>query len=127
MMQAALPRLSIDERGLGGTAHPVVGYGGEEAVLSYNQYLVQINVGQVKTVPALAIARHYWMLPEDAILRDVVLVVRADQADHRDINHGFVRSRRCLGYGRSLYEKGGSRSARRLRSVGLTFNQIIVG
>ena len=26
----------------------------------------------------------------DATLRDVVLVVRADEAHHRDVNHGFA-------------------------------------
>ena len=36
------------------------------------------------------IAKHYWQLPDDATLRDVVLVVRADEAHHRDVNHGFA-------------------------------------
>ena len=29
-------------------------------------------------------------LPADARLRDVVEVVRADEAHHRDVNHGFA-------------------------------------
>jgi len=29
-------------------------------------------------------------LADNATLRDVVLVVRADEAHHRDINHGFA-------------------------------------
>jgi ubiquinol oxidase len=41
-------------------------------------------------VPAPEIARHYWKLPDDATLRDVVLVVRADEAHHRDVNHGLA-------------------------------------
>jgi ubiquinol oxidase len=41
-------------------------------------------------VPAPAIARHCWKLPDDATLRDVVRVVRADEAHHRDVNHGFA-------------------------------------
>ena len=41
-------------------------------------------------MPAPAIAKRYWGLPEDATLRDVVLVVRADEAHHRDVNHGFA-------------------------------------
>jgi ubiquinol oxidase len=41
-------------------------------------------------VPAPEIARRYWGLPEDSTLRDVVLVVRADEAHHRDVNHGFA-------------------------------------
>ncbi len=72
------------------TAHRVVGYFEEEAVISYSQYLAQIDSGLVENVPAPAIARHYWMLPDDATLRDVVVVVRADEAHHRDVNHGFA-------------------------------------
>lgn len=72
------------------TAHRVVGYFEEEAVISYSQYLAQIDAGDVANIPAPAIARHYWMLPDDATLRDVVLVVRADEAHHRDINHSFA-------------------------------------
>jgi ubiquinol oxidase len=74
------------------TAHRVVGYFEEEAVISYSQYLAQIDAGHVVNIPAPAIARHYWMLPDDATLRDVVLVVRADEAHHRDVNHGFANA-----------------------------------
>ena len=72
------------------TAHRVVGYFEEEAVISYSQYLAEIDAGRVANIPAPAIARHYWMLPDDATLRDVVVVVRADEAHHRDVNHGFA-------------------------------------
>ena len=74
------------------TAHRVVGYFEEEAVISYSQYLAQIDAGEVANIPAPAIARHYWMLPDNATLRDVVLVVRADEAHHRDVNHGFANT-----------------------------------
>jgi ubiquinol oxidase len=40
------------------TAHRVVGYFEEEVVISYNQYLAQIDADHVKNVPAPAIARH---------------------------------------------------------------------
>lgn len=72
------------------TAHRIVGYFEEEAVISYTLYLKEIDEGRSPNVPAPAIARHYWQLPEDATLRDVVLVVRADEAHHRDVNHGFA-------------------------------------
>jgi len=72
------------------TAHRIVGYFEEEAVISYTLYLKEIDVGRSPNVPAPAIARHYWNLPDDATLRDVVLVVRADEAHHRDVNHGFA-------------------------------------
>ncbi len=72
------------------TAHRIVGYFEEEAVISYTLYLQEIDEGRSPNVPAPAIARHYWQLPDDATLRDVVLVVRADEAHHRDVNHGFA-------------------------------------
>jgi ubiquinol oxidase len=72
------------------TAHRVVGYFEEEAVVSYTHYLKEIDEGRSANVPAPAIARRYWDLPQHAMLRDVVEVVRADEAHHRDVNHGFA-------------------------------------
>jgi len=71
------------------TAHRVVGYFEEEAVASYTLYLQEIDEGRSPNVPAPAIARHYWQMPADAMLRDLVELVRADEAHHRDVNHGF--------------------------------------
>jgi ubiquinol oxidase len=72
------------------TAHRIVGYFEEEAVISYTLYLKEIDEGRSPNVAAPALARHYWKLQDDATLRDVVLVVRADEAHHRDVNHGFA-------------------------------------
>ncbi len=72
------------------TAHRVVGYFEEEAVISYTHYLAEIDEGRSPNVAAPAIAKRYWGLPDDATLRDVVLVVRADEAHHRDVNHSFA-------------------------------------
>ena len=72
------------------TAHRVVGYFEEEAVYSYTLYHKEIDEGRSANVPAPAIAKRYWGLPDGATLRDVVLVVRADEAHHRDVNHGFA-------------------------------------
>ncbi len=72
------------------TAHRVVGYFEEEAVISYTMYLEELDEGRSPNVPAPEIAKHYWKLPDDATLRDVVLVVRADEAHHRDVNHRFA-------------------------------------
>lgn len=72
------------------TAHRIVGYFEEEAVISYTLYLQEIDAGRSANLPAPAIARHYWKLAADATLRDVVIAVRADEAHHRDINHGFA-------------------------------------
>ncbi len=72
------------------TAHRVVGYFEEEAVISYTDYLRDLDEGHSPNLPAPAIAKHYWKLPDEARLRDVVLLVRADEAHHRDVNHGFA-------------------------------------
>ncbi|GAU27766.1 hypothetical protein TSUD_215770 [Trifolium subterraneum] len=69
------------------TAHRFVGYLEEEAVISYTQHLNAIESGKVENVPAPAIAIDYWRLPKDATLKDVVTVIRADEAHHRDVNH----------------------------------------
>ena len=72
------------------TAHRVVGYFEEEAVISYTHYLAEIDEGRSVNAPAPAIAKRYWNLPGTATLRDVVEVVRADEAHHRDVNHSFA-------------------------------------
>jgi len=72
------------------TAHRIVGYLEEEAVVSYTNYLEQIDAGHAANVAAPPIAIEYWELPADARLREVVLAVRADEAHHRDVNHGFA-------------------------------------
>lgn len=72
------------------TAHRLVGYFEEQAVISYTQYLAEIDAGRVENVRAPQIALDYWTLPLDARLRDVVLAVREDEAGHRDVNHGFA-------------------------------------
>lgn len=72
------------------TAHRIVGYLEEEAVVSYTHYLAEIDAGRIENVPAPQIAKDYWSLPDDARLRDVVLVIRADEEGHRDVNHDFA-------------------------------------
>lgn len=68
-------------------AHRFVGYLEEEAVHTYTEMLKMVDAGKIKNVPAPKIAIRYWNMPEDATLRDVILVVRADEADHRLVNH----------------------------------------
>ncbi|MED6170355.1 Aldehyde oxidase 3 [Stylosanthes scabra] len=68
-------------------AHRFVGYLEEEALISYTQHLKAIESGKVENVPAPAIAIDYWRLPKDATLKDVITVIRADEAHHRDVNH----------------------------------------
>jgi len=68
-------------------AHRIVGYLEEEAVYSYTEFLKELDNGNIPNGPAPAIAIDYWRLPKDSTLRDVVMVVRADEAHHRDVNH----------------------------------------
>jgi len=74
------------------TAHRVVGYFEEEAVISYTHYLKEVEAGRHENVPAPQIAIDYWQLDADARLTDVIIAVRADEAEHRDVNHAFVNA-----------------------------------
>lgn len=71
-------------------AHRIVGYLEEEAVYSYTEYLNGVDDGTYENIPAPQIAIDYWQLAADARLRDVILVVRDDEAGHRDVNHNFA-------------------------------------
>ncbi|KAL8209923.1 hypothetical protein R6Q57_006655 [Mikania cordata] len=68
-------------------AHRITGYLEEEAIHSYTEFLKELDNGNIENVKAPAIAIDYWRLPMDSTLRDVVMVVRADEAHHRDVNH----------------------------------------
>ena len=72
------------------TAHRVVAYFEEEAVVSYTSYLNEIDSGRLPNPPAPELAIDYWKLVADATLRDVVIAVRQDEAGHRDVNHAFA-------------------------------------
>ncbi|MBL8442676.1 MAG: alternative oxidase [Zoogloeaceae bacterium] len=72
------------------TAHRLVGYFEEEAVISYTNYLAEVESGRHENVPAPQRAIDYWNLPADARLSDVIIAVRADEAEHRDVNHEFA-------------------------------------
>lgn len=72
------------------TAHRLVGYFEEEAVFSYTEYLAGVDNGIYENVAAPQLAIEYWQLNANAKLRDVILVVRDDEAGHRDVNHYFA-------------------------------------
>ncbi|KTD40631.1 alternative oxidase [Legionella parisiensis] len=77
------------------TAHRFVGYLAKEAVVSYTDYLQEVDEGRIEYCPALDIAKDYWMLASAARLRDVLLPVR----QHRDVKLQLVDK---LGCGRTL-------------------------
>jgi ubiquinol oxidase len=72
------------------TAHRIVGYFEEEAVISYSQYLKEVEDGKIENVKAPKIAIDYWNLPLNSKLKDVIKVVRDDEAGHRDVNHSYA-------------------------------------
>jgi ubiquinol oxidase len=41
-------------------------------------------------MPVAEEARDYWNLPEDAVFRDVIKSIRADEVMHRELNHHFA-------------------------------------
>ena len=72
------------------TAHRIVGYFEEEAVISYTEYLKEIEDGKIENIKAPEIAINYWNLPLNSRLKDVIKVIRDDEVGHRDVNHSFA-------------------------------------
>jgi len=72
------------------TAHRMIGYFENQAVVSYTQYLEEIDAGRVENIAAPQIAIDYYKLDSKATLRDVVIAVRADEQGHADVNHGMA-------------------------------------
>ena len=76
------------------TCHRFIGYLEEEAVRTYTHLLEDLDTNpdlahwSKSRAPAVAI--DYWRLPDNATLRDVVAVVRADEACHSHVNHTFA-------------------------------------
>jgi len=70
--------------------HRFVGYLEEEAVRTYTYILEEIDNGVLhewRSLPAPDIAKEYWKLGPNGTVRDLILAVRADEANHRDVNH----------------------------------------
>ncbi|KAI9004036.1 alternative oxidase-domain-containing protein [Gaertneriomyces semiglobifer] len=74
------------------TCHRFVGYLEEEAVHTYTSCLRDMespesSIYHWRNKPAPDIAKEYWKLDDNATMVDVIKVVRADEAEHRDVNH----------------------------------------
>jgi len=72
------------------TAHRMVGYFEDQAVISYTQYLEEIDAGRTENIQAPQIAIDYYELNKNSTLRDVVIAVRNDEQGHADVNHGMA-------------------------------------
>lgn len=74
--------------------HRFVGYVEEEACSTYTKIIKAIEdapegseLGAWRTEEAPAIAKSYWKLGEHGTVLDLMCAVRADEAEHRDVNH----------------------------------------
>jgi len=74
--------------------HRFVGYVEEEACHTYTTIIKEIESAQEanpmsewRTQLAPRIARGYWHLGEDGTVLDMMYAIRADEAEHRDVNH----------------------------------------
>jgi len=74
--------------------HRFVGYIEEEACHTYTDIIHAIEtapdsheLASWRTEAAPAIAKGYWHLGNDGTVLDVMYAIRADEAEHRDVNH----------------------------------------
>jgi Alternative oxidase len=74
--------------------HRFVGYVEEEACSTYTKIINAIekapegsDLAAWRTQTPPGIARAYWKLGEESSVLDLMKAVRADEAEHRDVNH----------------------------------------
>ena len=74
--------------------HRLVGYIEEEACSTYTKIINAIehapadsDLAKWQTAIAPAIGRSYWHLGETGTILDLIKAIRADEANHRDVNH----------------------------------------
>ena len=72
------------------TAHRMIAYFEEEAVISYTEYLKLVESGEVENVPAPHLAIQYYKMGSDAKLSDLIRKVRADEEHHSKVNHAYA-------------------------------------
>jgi hypothetical protein len=74
--------------------HRFVGYLEEEAVHTYTMLLAHLDqpgrLPRWEAMEAPKLARDYYELPETALMKDMILAIRADESIHRDLNHKFA-------------------------------------
>lgn len=72
--------------------HRFVGYLEEEAVITYTSILRHLEAGELDGIKSAVpdVAKVYWNLPEGASFHDLISVIRADEAEHRVVNHTFA-------------------------------------
>lgn len=68
----------------------MIGYFEEEAVVSYTDYIQQIDDGKIENITAPRSAIEYYSLPPTATLRDMLVCIRRDEAGHSAANHHYA-------------------------------------
>jgi hypothetical protein len=73
------------------TCHRFVGYLEEEAVITYTRTIADLEAGKLpkwQNMEAPKIAKEYFRLEEGRDrVRDLLLVIKTDEAKHREVNH----------------------------------------
>jgi|TARA_B100000282_G_scaffold87602_1_gene61138 ubiquinol oxidase len=72
------------------TAHRMIGYFEDEAVVSYTNYLELVESGEIENVPAPQLAIDYYKMKKNARLSDLIKKVRADEVHHSKVNHRYA-------------------------------------
>jgi len=72
--------------------HKMTAYFEEEAVKSYDTYLMLIGKGCIDNPPAPEIAIDYYGLRDDATVYDMVYQIRRDEQNHAKVNHEYAEA-----------------------------------
>lgn len=75
------------------TCHRFVGYLEEEAVGTYTRCLEDMDAGlcpELVNYPVPNIAKDYYHLEGEVTMYDLIQLIRADEAKHREVNHTFA-------------------------------------
>lgn len=80
--------------------HRFVGYLEEEAVSTYTHFLHDLDSGKLKKfdnvqIPEVA-KQYYPNLNDNSTIKDLILNIRADEAQHREVNHTFANLQQKL-------------------------------
>ena len=73
------------------TAHRMIAYFEEEAVISYTEYLNLVESGEVENIPAPQLAIDYYKMKKSAKLSDLIKKVRADEQHHSKVNMEYSK------------------------------------
>lgn len=74
--------------------HRLVGYLEEEAVKTYTKLVSDYDNGHYpgwSSIKIPEIAIKYWKFDQNATMRELLLAMRADEANHRDVNHALSK------------------------------------